>query len=93
MSAAPDPGTDRQFFGHPRALAILFGTEMWERFSYYGMRAILVLYLTASTESGGAGLGVAEATSSTGCTTPRSISRPCPGAGSPIRSSGIAARC
>ncbi|MCU0625957.1 MAG: peptide MFS transporter [Gemmatimonadaceae bacterium] len=36
---------DRSFFGHPRGLALLFGAEMWERFSYYGMRAILVLYL------------------------------------------------
>src|SRR5262249_7842483 len=33
-------------FGHPRGLTFLFTTEMWERFSYYGMRAILVLYLT-----------------------------------------------
>ena len=32
--------------GHPRGLTVLFGTEMWERFSYYGMRALLVLYLT-----------------------------------------------
>jgi proton-dependent oligopeptide transporter, POT family len=63
MSAGPaDVATDRGFFGHPRALATLFGTEMWERFSYYGMRAILVLYLTASTEDGGAGLSVGEAT-------------------------------
>ena len=35
-----------ELFGHPRGLAFLFTTEMWERFSYYGMRAILVLYLT-----------------------------------------------
>ena len=35
-----------ELFGHPRALALLFGTEMWERFSYYGMRALLVLYMT-----------------------------------------------
>ncbi len=35
-----------QLFGHPRGLTYLFTTEMWERFSYYGMRAILVLYLT-----------------------------------------------
>lgn len=33
------------FLGHPRALVVLFGTEMWERFSYYGMRSLLVLYL------------------------------------------------
>ncbi len=38
---------DRGFFGQPRALSTLFFTEMWERFSYYGMRALLVLYLTA----------------------------------------------
>jgi proton-dependent oligopeptide transporter, POT family len=36
---------DRSFFGHPRGLGLLFMTEMWERFSYYGMRALLVLYL------------------------------------------------
>src|SRR5579864_1048582 len=35
-----------ELFGHPRGLTYLFTTEMWERFSYYGMRAILVLYLT-----------------------------------------------
>jgi POT family proton-dependent oligopeptide transporter len=34
-----------EFFGHPKCLAFLFGTEMWERFSYYGMRALLVLYM------------------------------------------------
>src|SRR3954462_4482435 len=33
------------FLGHPRGLAFLFATEMWERFSYYGMRALLVLYM------------------------------------------------
>src|SRR5690606_5085827 len=37
---------DRAFFGHPRGLLILFLTEMWERFSFYGMRALLILYLT-----------------------------------------------
>ncbi|MCI4644204.1 MAG: peptide MFS transporter [Hyphomonadaceae bacterium] len=37
---------DTSFFGHPRGLAILFFTEMWERFSYYGMRGLLILYLT-----------------------------------------------
>ncbi len=36
---------DRAFFGHPRGLGLLFVVEMWERFSYYGMRALLVLYL------------------------------------------------
>ena len=39
----------KQLFGHPIGLYILFLTEMWERFSYYGMRAILVLFLVAKT--------------------------------------------
>ncbi len=40
-----DSASTMTWFGHPRGLTILFGTEMWERFSYYGMRALLVLYL------------------------------------------------
>ncbi|MGR2883541.1 peptide MFS transporter [Vibrio vulnificus] len=44
-----------QYFGHPRGLFLLFGTELWERFSYYAMRAILVLYLTDTTINGGLG--------------------------------------
>ena len=46
----------KTFFGHPRGLATLFFTEMWERFSYYGMRALLILFMTASIEKGGMGL-------------------------------------
>ena len=43
----PNQGsTDTSFFGHPKGLAILFLTEMWERFSYYGMRGLLIIYLT-----------------------------------------------
>lgn len=53
------PGTEKTFFGHPRGLATLFMTEMWERFSYYGMRALLPLYLVAP---GGLGLGAGTAT-------------------------------
>jgi len=44
---------DRAFFGHPAGLSTLFFTEMWERFSYYGMRAFLILYLTAKASLGG----------------------------------------
>ena len=44
MSSVGAP-TD-EFLGHPRGLFVLFMTEMWERFSYYGMRALLILYLT-----------------------------------------------
>jgi POT family proton-dependent oligopeptide transporter len=46
---------DRGFFGHPRGLATLFFTEMWERFGYYGLRAILILFMTASAGNGGLG--------------------------------------
>ncbi|GGD53758.1 peptide MFS transporter [Muriicola marianensis] len=49
--------TQKQLFGHPVGLYILFFTEMWERFSYYGMRAILVLYLVARTTEDNPGLG------------------------------------
>ena len=42
--------------GHPRALSTLFFTEMWERFTFYGMRALLVLFLVDAVESGGYGL-------------------------------------
>ena len=43
---ASGASTDTSFFGHPKGLAILFLTEMWERFSYYGMRGLLIIYLT-----------------------------------------------
>src|SRR5215510_1274962 len=52
---------DRSFFGHPRGLATLFAMEMWERFSYYGMRAIFILFMTASVAKGGLGFGVPKA--------------------------------
>jgi POT family proton-dependent oligopeptide transporter len=44
------------FLGHPRGLATLFFTEMWERFTYYGMRAVLVLFLVGAVSSGGFGI-------------------------------------
>src|SRR5690348_3762723 len=52
---------DHSFFGHPRGLSTLFFTEMWERFSYYGMRGFLIFYMTAAVSAGGMGLGVATA--------------------------------
>jgi POT family proton-dependent oligopeptide transporter len=48
--------TDLQLFGHPRGLATLFLTEMWERATYYGMRAILILFMTAMVAEGGLGI-------------------------------------
>ena len=47
--------------GHPKGLYLLFGTEMWERFSYYGMRGLLTLYLTKATIEGGLGFDDANA--------------------------------
>jgi len=58
QSASPSGKT---FLGHPRGLATLFMSEMWERFSYYGMRALLVLYMTASITEGGLGMKMAVA--------------------------------
>jgi POT family proton-dependent oligopeptide transporter len=55
--------TGKTFFGHPRGLATLFFTEMWERFSYYGMRALLILFMTAAVGSENPGLGFGEGTS------------------------------
>lgn len=49
------PAEDRAFFGHPRGLATLFFTEMWERFSFYGLRPLLVLFMTAALAQGGWG--------------------------------------
>ena len=57
---APPPGIerftqDKGFFGHPRGLSTLFFTEMWERFSFYGIRPLLVLFMTAALADGGFG--------------------------------------
>jgi POT family proton-dependent oligopeptide transporter len=51
----PTGETQAGWLGHPRGLSTLFFTEMWERFSYYGMRAFLILYLTAAVTAGGLG--------------------------------------
>jgi proton-dependent oligopeptide transporter, POT family len=59
MGAASTDRSDTAFFGHPRGLATLFFTEMWERFSFYGMKAFLVFYLSAEIEDGGLGFGPA----------------------------------
>ena len=53
-------GTGEQWFGHPRGLSTLFFTEMWERFSYYGMRALLVLFMTAPLTGDNTGFGFAD---------------------------------
>ena len=50
--------SDRAFFGHPAGLSTLFFTEMWERFSYYGMRAFLIFYMTGEVATGALGMSV-----------------------------------
>lgn len=64
-----DPSAEKTFFGHPRGLATLFMTEMWERFSYYGMRALLVVYILSGgpdaaegSQAGGLAMRTAVAT-------------------------------
>lgn len=60
-ASAPTPERqDRGFFGHPKSLATIFGVEMWERFSFYGMQGILAIYLYYSASQGG--LGISEGT-------------------------------
>jgi proton-dependent oligopeptide transporter, POT family len=54
-SPPPVQTLDRGFFGHPRGLATLFFTEMWERFSYYGLRPLLILFMSAALADGGFG--------------------------------------
>jgi proton-dependent oligopeptide transporter, POT family len=61
MQSTLETHTDTRFFGHPRGLATLFFIEMWERFSYYGMRAILILFMTDAVVKGGLGLPVVKA--------------------------------
>ncbi len=65
MAEAPNLTTvgagDKAFFGHPKGLQTLFLTEMWERMSYYGMRGLLVLFMTAAIAEGGLGIGTATA--------------------------------
>ncbi|WP_419212698.1 peptide MFS transporter [Maribacter sp. X9] len=57
MTSVVKPAHTKQLFGHPVGLYILFFTEMWERFSYYGMRALFTLFLVAETTSSNAGFG------------------------------------
>ncbi len=69
MNAATDinpPSADRSFFGHPRGLSTLFFTEMWERFSYYGIRPLLVLFMSANLLQGGFGFDRSQASAIVG---------------------------
>ena len=52
---------DTGFFGHPRGLSTAFFTEMWERFSFYGLRAVIILYMTAAVTEGGLGWDIGKA--------------------------------
>src|SRR5580698_8652463 len=52
MIEVPDAADSKNWFGHPRGLSVLFLTEMWEMFSFFGMRAILVYYMTKHLDMG-----------------------------------------
>lgn len=66
MATSTRDRSNTGFFGHPRGLANLFGVEMWERFSFYGMQGILTIYLYYSATEGGLGLTETTATSIVG---------------------------
>ena len=76
--------TQATWLGHPRGLATLFFTEMWERFTFYGMRSLLVLFMTAAVMDGGLEMSSQDATAVyglyLGCVYLFSL----PGAGLPI---------
>lgn len=80
--------------GHPKGLFLLFATEMWERFSYYGMRALLVLSMVAGAETANPGFGwtSAEALRLYGLFTGFVYFTPLIGAGSPTTTSASVAR-
>ena len=82
---------DTRFFGHPRGLATCFFTEMWERFSYYGMRALLILFMTAPLRGADSRSIFPLRASCTDCS-PLWYMRRFPGAGSPIGSSAATRR-
>jgi POT family proton-dependent oligopeptide transporter len=63
---SPPPAYTKTFFGQPRQLATLFSVEMWERFSFYGMQGILLIYLYYSISDGGLGLDRVASTSIVG---------------------------
>ncbi len=58
MTTAAAVASGRTWFGHPRGLATLFFTEMWERFSFYGMRALLMLFMTSAISEKNPGMGM-----------------------------------
>ncbi len=60
MTVNPQSSQVSRWFGHPRGLSTLFFTELWERFSYYGMRALLVLFMTTAAVEGNPGLDFGE---------------------------------
>jgi POT family proton-dependent oligopeptide transporter len=63
---APEQRAEKTFFGQPRVLANLFGVELWERFSFYGMQGILLIYLYYAAARGGLGIDQGTATSIVG---------------------------
>lgn len=66
MATVDAPERERTFFGQPRVLANLFGVELWERFSFYGMQGILLIYLYYGASRGGLGIAEGTATSIVG---------------------------
>lgn len=89
----PPPRDEHAFFGQPRGLLTLSGLEVWERFSFPGMQAILVVYFADTVAHGGMGMSAGTAALSPPPTAPWSIWSPSPAAGWPTASSARTGRC
>ena len=87
------PLDTRGIGGHPAGLTTLFLTELWERFSYYGMRAILVLFMVAPLAEGGLGFDTSRRVRSTGPTRWPCTCWPCPAGSSPTTGWASGGRC
>ena len=92
-SPAPRSTREKTFFGQPRVLANLFGVEMWERFSFYGMQGILLIYLYYSAAEGGLGIDQGTAASIVGAYGGPSTCPPSSAPGWPTGSSAPSGRC
>lgn len=93
MHSSVNKNESRTFFGHPYPLGSLFFTEMWERFSFYGIRPLLILFMAATVYDGGMGLARENASAIVGIFAGSMYWQRCRAAGSRITGSGSNARC
>lgn len=92
MHSSVNKNESRTFFGHPYPLGSLFFTEMWERFSFYGIRPLLILFMAATVYDGGMGLARENASAIVGIFAGCMYLAALPGAGWQITGSGSRGR-